>query len=170
MSRCRDFSRTLARISYYFARSCDAGGHRLADFAVTRRLRLTFMMRMSAAQKRHFIKNVFLEPFEPEINDRRHKKRNHLGENQAADNDKTKRTARRGVVTKPERKRHRAHERSERGHHDGPKALQAGFVNRLSQTQSFVDSFQRKIDHKDSILLHDAEQKKQTNDAIKRQA
>src|SRR5437762_10595649 len=78
ISRCRGFSRTIARISIYFVRSCDAGGHRLADFAVTGRLGLTLMMHMSAAQKRHFIKNVLLEPFEPEINDRRHKKRNHL--------------------------------------------------------------------------------------------
>ena len=40
---------------------------------------LTFM-----AHVRHFAENVLLEPFEPEINHRRHKKRDHLQENQGS--------------------------------------------------------------------------------------
>src|SRR5207248_4640990 len=43
-------------------------------------------------------------------------------------------------------------------------------LNRLSQTQPLVDSLQRKLDHKESVLHYHAEQKKQTNDAIQRQA
>jgi len=58
--------------------SCHARRHRLAHFTVAAWLGFTFVMHVRAAQKRHFIENALLEPFEPEINDRRHKKRNHL--------------------------------------------------------------------------------------------
>jgi hypothetical protein len=37
---------------------------------------------------------VFLEPFEPQINDRRDEERDHLGENQPPDNNKTERASR----------------------------------------------------------------------------
>ena len=46
-------------------------------------LRLTFVMHVRAAQKRPFVENMLLEPFEPEINHRRNKKCDHLRENQA---------------------------------------------------------------------------------------
>ncbi len=39
-----------------------------------------FMMHVRATQKWHSIENVFLEPFEPQINHRRHEKRDHLRE------------------------------------------------------------------------------------------
>src|SRR5205814_272337 len=105
---------------------------------------------------------MLLEPLQPEVNHGRYKKSNHLRENQAANNDKTERTARRGVVAEPECKRHRAHESGESGHHDGPKAFETGFVNCLSQTQPLIDSFQREIAHPDSGLLHAAEQTEAT--------
>jgi len=49
---------------------------------------------MRAAQKRNPIEHVFLEPFEPEINHRRHEERDHLRENQAANDDQPQRTTR----------------------------------------------------------------------------
>jgi len=52
--------------------------HRFAHLAVSRRLGFTFVMHVRTAQKRHSVENVFLEPFQPEVNNRRHKKRNHL--------------------------------------------------------------------------------------------
>ncbi len=51
------------------------------------RFSFAFVMRMRAAQERNAIEHVFLEPFEPEINHRRDEERNHLRENQTADND-----------------------------------------------------------------------------------
>ncbi len=50
----------------------------------------TFVVHVRVAQKRHFVENMLLEPFEPEINHRRNKKCDHLRENQATDNDTTK--------------------------------------------------------------------------------
>ncbi len=44
----------------------------------------TFMAHVRAAQKRHFVETVLLEQFEPEINHRRHKKRDHLRESQGS--------------------------------------------------------------------------------------
>ena len=77
------------------------------------------------------------------------------GENQTAHDYQTERAARRGVLPEPKRNRHCAHERSERGHHNGTKPFHAGFVNGRAQVPAFVDSLQRKIDNHDSVLLHD---------------
>jgi hypothetical protein len=49
----------------------------------------TFVVHVRAAQKRPFVENLLLEPFEPEINYGRNKKCDHR-ENQATDNDTTK--------------------------------------------------------------------------------
>jgi len=58
------------------------------------RLGFAFVMGVRAAQKGHFVEDVFLEPLEPEINDRRDEERDHLGENQPPDNNKTERASR----------------------------------------------------------------------------
>src|SRR5438105_10555150 len=131
----RGFSRTMARMSIHnLPPSCHAGRHRLPHFGVAAGPGLIFMMHVRAAQKRHFIKNMLLEPFKPQINHRRYKKRDHLGEDQAADDDKAKRTSRRGIVAESERKRHRAHKSGKGSHDDRTKALEAGCTNSLSQT------------------------------------
>src|SRR6266699_1929715 len=148
----------------------DTGRNWLAHFAVAARLQFTFVMHVRTAQKRHSVENVFLEPFEPEINHRRHEKCDHLRENEAANDHETKWTPRRSVVPEPKGERHCAHESSEGRHHDRAKTLEAGFVNGISQTQSLINSFQREIDHQDSVLLDYAEQKKQSDDAIEGQA
>src|SRR4029077_13128635 len=115
-----------------------------------------FVMIVGAAEERHLIEHVLLEPFEPEIDDWRDKERDQLRENQATHDDQSKWPARCGVLPEPERNRYRAHERSERRHHDGTKPFHAGFVNGGAQVPAFVDSLQGKIHHHDSVLLHDA--------------
>src|SRR5439155_150893 len=47
--------------------------------------RFAFVMSVSAPQERDFIEHVLLEPFQPEINDRSDKERDHLRENKPAD-------------------------------------------------------------------------------------
>src|ERR1700686_5842065 len=74
------------------------------------RLSFAFVMGVRAAQEGHFVEDVFLEPLEPEINDRRDEERDHLRENQAADDNKSKRAARRRIRTEAERERDGAHE------------------------------------------------------------
>ena len=39
----------------------------------------------------------------------------------------------------------------------------------FSQAKSFIDAFEREIDHENSVFLDDAEQQKQTDHAVKRQ-
>ena len=73
-------------------------------------------------------------------------------------------------MAEPERERHCAHESSKSSHHNRAKPLETSFVNGFSQTQAFVDSFQREIDYQDSVLLNYTEQKKQSDDAVEGQA
>ena len=44
-------------------------------------------MGVGAAQEWNFVEDVFLEPFEPEIDHWSYKQRDHLGEDQTADDD-----------------------------------------------------------------------------------
>ena len=127
------------------------------------------MMGVRAAEEWHLIQHVLLEPFEPEIDDRRHKQRNQLGENQTADDHQTERAARCGVLAEPQRNRYCTHERGKRGHHNGTKPFYAGFVNGRAEVPAFVDSLQGKIDNHDPVLLHDSQQQEKSNDAVKRE-
>src|SRR5438552_7470056 len=79
--------------------------------------RFAFVMRVCATQERYLIQHVLLEPFEPEIDDRRHKQRNQLGENQAAYDHQTERAARCSVLAESERDGDCAHKRGKRCHH-----------------------------------------------------
>src|SRR5204862_4841193 len=115
-----------------------------------------FVMIVGAAEERHLVEHVLLEPFEPEIDDWRDKQRDQLRKNQTAHDHQTEWAARCGVLPEAESNRYRAHERSERSHHDGTKPFHAGFVNRRAQIPAFVNSLQGKINHHDSVLFHDA--------------
>ena len=55
---------------------------------------IALVMSVGAAQEWHSIEHVFLEPLEPEINDRGNEESDHLGKDEAADDDKAKRPAR----------------------------------------------------------------------------
>jgi hypothetical protein len=56
-----------------------------ADWFDGGRWRCPLVMSMCAAQERNFIEDMFLEPFEPEINHRRNEERDHLRKDKAAD-------------------------------------------------------------------------------------
>src|SRR5260370_41851551 len=101
--------------------------------------RFAFVMGVRAAKERYLIEHVLLEPFEPEIDDRRHKQLNQLGENQTAYDDKTERAARCGVLAEPQRNRYCTHERGKRGHHNGTKPFHTGFLNGRAQVPAFID-------------------------------
>src|SRR4029077_19854086 len=111
---------------------------------------------VGAAEKRHLVEHVLLEPFEPEINNWCDEQRDQLRKNQAAHDHETQWPTRSGILTESQCNRDCAHKRGECGHHDGTKPFYAGFVNRRAEIPAFVDSLQRKIDHHDSVLLHDA--------------
>jgi len=52
------------------------------------------------------------------------------------------------------------------GHHDGPEAQQAGLIDRLNRRQSLIAlGLQRKVDHHDGVLLHDADQQNNADNA-----
>ena len=112
------------------------------------------VMGMRATQERHLVEHVLLEPFKPQVNHRRHKQRDQLRENQAADDYKTQWPARCSVLAESERNGDCAHERGESCHHDRSKPFHAGFVNRRPQIPAFVNSLQRKINDHDSVFLH----------------
>src|SRR5205807_4700680 len=51
---------------------------------------IALVMSVGAAQERHSIEHVLLEPLEPQINDRCNEESDHLGKNKTADDDKAK--------------------------------------------------------------------------------
>src|SRR5262245_7010209 len=113
-------------------------------------------MGMCAAEERYLVEHVLLEPFEPEIDDRRHKQRNKLGENQTAHDHQTERAARCSVLAETKRNWHCTHEGGKRGHNNGTKTFHAGLVNCRAKVPAFIDSLQGKIDNHDPVLLYDA--------------
>ena len=112
---------------------------------------------------------MLLEPFKPEIDDRCDEQRDQLGKNQTAHDHKTEGAARCSVLAESERDGDCAHKCRKRCHHDRTKPFHAGFVNRRAQVPTFVDSLQSKIDHHDAVLLHDAQQKEESDHAVKRE-
>src|SRR5437660_952467 len=102
-------------------------------------------------------------------NYRRHKQRDHLRKNQAANNHQSERTSRGCILSKAKREWHCAHQRGQRCHHDWTETLNAGFMNCRAKVPTLVDSLQSKIDHHDAVFLHDAEQKKKSDHAVERQ-
>src|ERR1700736_343701 len=126
-------------------------------------------MGMRTAQKWDAIEHVFLEPFKPEINYRRHEERDHLRKDQSADDDESEWSARGSILTKTEREGHGSHQRSQCRHHDRTKALDARFMNCRTQIPALINSLQSEIDDHDSVLLDDAEQKKESDHAVERQ-
>src|ERR1700758_5311606 len=109
---------------------------------------------MSAAKERHLVEHVLLEPFQPEIDDRCDEQRDQLRENQTAHDHQTQWPTRCGILTESQCNWDCAHKGGECGHHDRTKPFHAGFVNRRAQVPTFINSLQSKIDHHDSVLLH----------------
>src|ERR1051325_4959971 len=119
-------------------RRSDCGG--LTNFALVRLGRGFVLVIMGAAQEGHFVEEMFLEPFEPEINHRRHEERHHLGEDQTADNYEPERTSRRSILTEAEREWDCTHQRGECRHHDRTKTFDARFVDGRTEVPAFIDS------------------------------
>src|ERR671933_554274 len=71
---------------------------------------VTFVMCMRTSQEWHSVQHMFLKPLEPQINDRRDKQRDQLREDQAADDNQTKRTTRCSILSKTEGERNRTHQ------------------------------------------------------------
>src|SRR4029434_5434565 len=116
----------IARSKAQMKRLLDAGATR---FELAPRLAgFRFVMHVTAAQKRYFVEHAFLEPFERQVNDRCDVERDELRNNQAADNDETKRTTRRSIGAETEGKRKRTHQRGKRSHDDGAKTFDARLV------------------------------------------
>src|SRR5260370_27916282 len=111
---------------------------------------------------------MFLEPFEPEINHGSNKERDHLRKDKTADDHESERTSRGSVLSKTKSEWHRAHQCGQRRHHDRTKTFDTRFMNCRAQVPTLVDSLQRKVDHHDPVLFHDAEQKKKSYHAVER--
>src|SRR6266849_4853043 len=86
-----------------------AGGN-WPELAFLTGARFAFVMSVSAPQERHFVEDMFLQPFQPEINHGSDKERDHLRKNQAPDDDQSEWTSRGSVLSKTERERHRTHQ------------------------------------------------------------
>ena len=127
------------------------------------------MMHVAAAEERNAVEHVFLEPFQPEINHRRDVERDQLRNDQPADDDQAKRTARRSIRAVAERKWHRAHQGGQCRHDDGTKTFDAGFVDGRTKVVAFVNAMQGEVDNHDAVLLHDAHEEEQADDRIKRE-
>ena len=75
-----------------FARAESMDARRLRPQLFSRRTDFVLVI-VCAAEERNFIEHMLLKPFKPEIDDWRHKKRDELGENQAADDHQAQRAA-----------------------------------------------------------------------------
>ena len=65
-----------------------------------------------------------------------------------------------------EHQRQRAEHRRHRRHQDRPEAQQAGLIDRLARRHAFVAlRLEREVDHHDRVLLHDADQQHDADDA-----
>ena len=64
-----------------------------------------------------------------------------------------------------EGQRNACQQRRHRGHHDGPEAQQAGVVDGVGRVLSVLPlALQRKVDHHDAVLLHNADQQDDADD------
>ena len=77
------------------------------------------------------------QAIEIEVDDRRREQREHLADDQAADDGDAERLAQFGAGAGTEHQRQRAEDRGHRGHHDRPEAQQAGLVDRVARRQAF---------------------------------
>ena len=102
---------------------------------------------------------------EIKVDDRRGEQREHLADDQAADNGDAERLAQFGAGSGTEHQRHGAEDRGHRGHHDRPEAQQAGLVDRVTRRQALdALGLQGEVDHHDGVFLDDADQQNDADD------
>src|SRR6266481_2244274 len=106
------------------------------------------------------------DPVEREIDHRGRVEREDLAQNQAAYDGDSQGTAKLGAHAGAESQRQTAEQRGHGGHHDGPEAQKARFVDGVERRLAFLAlGFEREVDHHDGVLFHDANQQ---NDADQR--
>ena len=70
-----------------------------------------------------------------------------------------------GADARSHGQRDSAQQRGHGGHHDGPKAQQAGFVDGVGRVQAALPlPFQSEVDHHDAVLFHDPDQQDDADD------
>ena len=106
----------------------------------------------------------FLQTIQIYVQHWREKQGHELRKDEATNDGQTERTARGG--TNAERDGQRCEKRREGGHHDGPKANHAAFIDRVESALALVFGSDRKIDLHDRVLLHDANQENQADEGI----
>ena len=102
---------------------------------------------------------------EHQIDHRRGEQRQHLADDQAADDGDAQRPAQFRAGAVAQHQRQRAEQRRHRGHQDRPEAQQAGLMDRLARRLALVAlGLQREVDHHDGVLLDDADQQDDADD------
>src|SRR5579871_2639057 len=99
------------------------------------------------------------QPIKEQIDHRRRKQRQRLRDDQATDDRDSQRPPQLTSCATAQRQRKTTKHRRHRRHHDRTEAQQACFVDRLPWSlAAFTLGYQRKVDHHDGVLLHDADQ------------
>src|SRR5215471_3378328 len=115
------------------------------------------------------IANVQLEaarkPVEGQVHHGSGVERQQLTENQAADNCNAQRTAQFRTDARPQRERQATKQSSHGGHHDGPEAQQAGFVDGVEGRFPFLAlGLEREVNHHDGVFLDNADEQDDANE------
>ena len=93
--------------------------------------------------------------------------RQHLGDEQAADDREAERAARLGTGAVAHRDRQRADQRRHRRHHDRPEAHQARFADRLGRRHPLLPLRRHgEVDHHDAVLLDQPDQHDDADEGV----
>ena len=105
------------------------------------------------------------QPVEHQIDHRRGEQRQHLADDQAADDRDAERPAQLRAGAGAQHQRQRAEQRRHRGHQDRAEAQQAGLMDRLARRLALLAlGVEREVDHHDRVLLDDADQQDDADD------
>ncbi len=106
-----------------------------------------------------------LQAVEVQIDDRGGVERQHLADDQAADDGDAERAAQFGAGAGAERQGEGAEQGGHGGHHDGTEAQHAGFEDGVAGVLAFgALRRQGEIDHHDGVFLDDADQQNDADD------
>ena len=105
------------------------------------------------------------DAIEEDVDDRRGIEREHLAKQQSAHHGNAQRTPQLRTHALAQRQRNARQQRGHRGHHDGTESQQAGIVDRIGRVLSVLAlALQCKVDHHDSVFLHNADQQNDADD------
>ena len=110
--------------------------------------------------------DALAKPVKEDVNDRGRVQREDLAEQQAADHGDAQRPAQLRAQAGSRRQRNAGQKRGHGGHHDGPEAQQAGFVDRLRRIHAVLAlGLQRKVHDQNAVLVHNADEQNDADDA-----